>query len=156
MRGTSRRRWSVGRVAGTLAAVAGLLVLGVALSAEKPGAFKVIVHATNPQTSLSRAELSSLFLKKTATWSNGRAAVPVDLVEGSPVREAFTGSVHLKPVAAIKAYWRQQIFAGRSVPPLELRSEAEVVAYVKDDAAALGYVGPDYPTRDVKVLAVSD
>jgi ABC-type phosphate transport system substrate-binding protein len=146
----------MGRLAGTLAALAGFLLLGVVLPAEQRGAFKVIAHSTNPEASLSRAQISSLFLKRTATWPNGRAAIPVDLTDSSSVRDAFTESVHLKPVTAIKAYWRQQIFAGRSVPPLELRSEAEVVAYVKANADAVGYVGRDHPTRDVKVLAVSD
>ena len=143
-------------VACTLAAVAGLLSLGVVVLAEQRVAFKIIVHDSNPQTSLSRAEVSSLFLKKTGTLSNGRPAVPVDLVDNSPVREAFTASIHLKPVAAIKAYWRQQIFAGRSVPPVELRSEAEVVAFVKANVNAVGYVGLDFPTRDVKSLNVAD
>ena len=40
---------------------------------------KVIVHPASGVTALSTAELTSLFLKKTAKFPDGTAAVPVDL-----------------------------------------------------------------------------
>lgn len=148
------KKWSMVMVVGALAAVAVLFALDAALPATEGGAFKVIVNTTNPQTSLLRAGISGLFLKKITVWTNGREVVPVDLVDGSPVRDEFSKVIHQRSVTAVKTYWRQQIFDGRSEPPIELRSEAEVVAFVKDNADAIGYVGLDCPTDDVKVLDV--
>ena len=45
--------------------------------------------------------------------------------------------------AAIVAFWQQQIFSGRDVPPAEKASEKDVIAYVKDHEGAVGYVSPD-------------
>ena len=78
--------------------------------------FKVIVHESNPISSLTRADVSKLFLKK-ATQLNGTTALPIDLVSSNPVRQSFSRYIHRRPVSAIKAYWQQQIFSGRGVPP---------------------------------------
>jgi hypothetical protein len=43
-------------------------------------------------------------------------------------------------VNAIASYWQQQIFAGKDVPPPEQATEADVLAFVRDNAGAVGYV----------------
>jgi len=35
------------------------------------------------------------------------------------IRVAFSKSVHGKSVGAVRAFWQQQIFSGRDVPPPE-------------------------------------
>ena len=102
--------------------------------------FVVVVNAANPVSSLSREDASKLFLKKTMKWSTGAEVVPVDLPEGSAVRDAFTKGVLKKSVGAVKSYWQQQIFSGRGVPPTEKTSDAEVVSFVRSNPHAIGYV----------------
>ena len=41
------------------------------------------------------------------------------------------------------AYWQKMIFSGREVPPPEKTSSAEVVAYVRANRGAIGYVAAD-------------
>jgi hypothetical protein len=43
-------------------------------------------------------------------------------------------------VSAVESYWQQAIFSGRSVPPLEKASDAEVLAFVRANPGAVGYV----------------
>ena len=127
-----------------------LLWHGAALAA----GYKVIVNNANGTSSVAKKDLSQLFMKKTAKWSNGTPVVAVDQTEKSPVREKFTQEVHGKSVAAVKSYWQQQIFSGRDVPPVEKSSDAQVVAFVKQNAGAIGYVGESADTAGVKVVAV--
>jgi ABC-type phosphate transport system substrate-binding protein len=132
-----------------------LMILGAVGGKAGAEAFVVIANAENPAASLAASELSNLFLKKTSQWSGGLPALPVDLGESSPVRESFSRQVHRKGTPAVKAYWQQQIFSGRNVPPPEKSAVRDVVEFVRANRGAVGYVpsGTDLPSG-VKVLDV--
>lgn len=127
-----------------LAAASALLAI-VALT---PGAaraqtsFVVVVNVTNPASSIGRSELAALFTKKEQSWRDGSPAFPVDLAADDPTREAFTAAIHGKSSQAIRAYWQQQIFSGRQVPPPERDSDEQVLAFVRSTVGAVGYVRP--------------
>ena len=71
------------------------------------------------------------------------------------VRE-LGGVVLGKTVSAVKSYWQQQIFAGREVPPVEKTSDAEVIAFVKANRGAVGYVSDTAAVTGVRVLRVDE
>ncbi len=102
--------------------------------------FTVVVHADNPATSIEREQLSRMFLKRVSKWPDGRPAEPIDLATSQPARLSFSASIHKKTVGAIRAFWQQQIFSGRDVPPAEKGSENDVMTYVQEHAGAVGYV----------------
>jgi ABC-type phosphate transport system substrate-binding protein len=134
-----------------------LLALLVAASwhqAALAAGYKVIVNNSNDKSSLAKKELAQLFMKKTPQWSGGTPVVAVDQTDKSAVRERFTLEVHGKSVSAVKSYWQQQIFSGRDVPPVEKSSDAQVIAFVKQNAGAIGYVADGADTSGVKVVAV--
>lgn len=119
-------------------------------------AFRVIVHRSNPLASITRAELSAIYMKRTRSWSDGREIVPVDQPASSPVREHFSRAVHGKNVAYVTRYWQRLIFSGRGIPPRQLQNDAAVLALVKSSRDAIGYIGGDpQPGEGVRVLAVT-
>ncbi|GMU08208.1 hypothetical protein [Corallococcus caeni] len=118
--------------------------------------YKVVVHPSNPVTELSRARLSQLFFKKSTQWDSGATALPVDLNDSSPVRAAFCDEVLKRSLPAVRAFWQQRIFSGRDVPPPELPSENEVLAFVRANPGAVGYVPASTPTPGLKVLTILD
>ena len=120
-----------------------------------PKNFVVIVNSANPVQALSRDQLSKLFLKKTPRWPGGREALPVDLAGRTVVRSSFSEAVHRKSVVAINSYWRQQIYAGRDVPPPAMRSERDVVEFVRSTPDAIGYVSTQAELgRSIKIVTV--
>ncbi len=130
-----------------LATVAGLSVLLAAQGAGGPALhelarieFVVIVNESNPMTDIGRDDLSKIFLKRSTSWPSGKTIVPVDLPIEDASRDAFSRAVLHKTINAVRAYWQQQIFSGRDVPPVEKSSEAEVLTAVKSEADAIGYV----------------
>jgi ABC-type phosphate transport system substrate-binding protein len=126
-------------------------------SAPPAGAtYVVIVNAANPITTIERDELSSIFLKRAARWPDGTRADPIDLPAAEPSRASFSKAVHKKPVGAVRAFWQQQIFSGRDVPPAEKDNEGDVLAYVQEHVAAVGYVSPtaELPAG-VKIIVVT-
>lgn len=116
-----------------------LLVTGIAQVAEAAD-FKIVVNASNPTSSVTRKELSGLFLKKDDTWPDGQPVTAVDLKPDSPIRIEFTTAVHQKKISAIKSYWQRQIFQGKAVPPMERSTDAEVIAFVARNPGGVGYV----------------
>lgn len=136
-----------------IAALVGLLIAARLSVAAEP--FVMIVNAGNPVSALSTQELSSVYLKKTTRWPSGEEIQPVDLKDPSATRESFSHAIHGKSTAAVKAYWQKMIFSGREVPPSEKASDAEVVAFVRANRGAVGYVAAGAPLGEgVKVVKV--
>lgn len=130
-----------------------LLLLVAAVPGRAAEGFQVIVNSGNPVSSLSRDLVSRIFLKKVAKWDSGQAAAPVDQDGGSPVRAAFSKAVHGKSASAVASYWQQQIFAGRDIPPAEKAGDAAVIAFVKNNPGAIGYISGVAPP-EVKVVVL--
>jgi hypothetical protein len=147
-----------------LAAIVAVVVLAlsvplVAAFAEAPlgnapPPYLVIVHPSNPTTSVERKFLAEAFLKKTTRWPHGDVIRPVDLGPDSAVRQRFVRDVMDRSVAAVRSYWQQIIFSGRDVPPPELDSDADVVKFVAKYAGAVGYVSGVANVAGTKVVAV--
>lgn len=116
--------------------------------------YVVIVNPSNDITSVDRDFLADAFLKKTTSWSNGTTIHPVDLPASSPIRRAFSEEVLRRSISEVKGYWQQRIFSGRDVPPPELDSDAEIVAYVLKYDGAVGYVTPGTSLNGAKLISI--
>ena len=121
------------------------LLLADAAGGAEPG-LRVVVNEANPVTSLSREELADLFLKKVSSWGDGTLVLPVDQLERDGILR--------KSSNAVRAYWQQRIFAGRDIPPPERESDGAVLAFVRRNRGAIGYVSAESSTAGVKALTV--
>jgi hypothetical protein len=63
-------------------------------------------------------------------------------------------SVLGRSVGAVETFWQQQIFSGKEVPPPVKASDDDVIAFVKANAGAIGYVSASTSTAGVKVIDV--
>jgi ABC-type phosphate transport system substrate-binding protein len=134
--------------------VAAVLLAVTARIASAAAGYVVIVNKSSAIAKLKRREVAQIFLKKTSKVGNAEV-VPVDLLQGSAVRAEFTKAVLEKSISAVNAYWQQQIFSGKSVPPSEM-SEDDAVAFVRANSGAISYVSPQKVAAGVKVVEVSD
>jgi ABC-type phosphate transport system substrate-binding protein len=116
--------------------------------------YVVVVQTTNPAASVERKFLEDAFLKKITRWPSDTTIRPVDLPASSPVRRRFTEEVLERTLESVKSYWQQRIFSGRDVPPPELDTDDDVVAYVRKHEGAVGYVSGRADVSGVKVLEV--
>jgi ABC-type phosphate transport system substrate-binding protein len=112
-----------------------LIAVAVAMPAHRASAqgYTVIVNAAGPST-LSKSDISRIFLKKST------ALTPVDQAKSSESREAFTRAILGRQLSAVVSYWQQQIFSGGDSPPVEKSSDEDVLAYVRSNPKAIGYV----------------
>jgi ABC-type phosphate transport system substrate-binding protein len=131
------------------------LVVNPAVAAESPAAYKLIVNAANAVTTLSHDDVNRIFLKKTTKWPNGQPVLPVDLPATAAVREAFSKDILKRVPYEVAAYWNQAIFRGQGLPPPTKSSDGEVLAYVRDNPNAIGYVAAAAKIGEgVKVLTL--
>ncbi len=141
--GWSRRRFLVGSVA-----------LCCARLSHASEGFKVVVHPGVGAHSISTSDLGRMFLKQSSRWPDGALIRPVDLNVGSEVRRAFSEEVVGRTVAAVRSYWQQAIFSGRGVPPPELESDADVIAFVSSTVGAIGYVSLGAEIGEARTIEV--
>ena len=121
--------------------------------------FKVVINVENSTSSISKKNLSDCFMKEanTYTWISGQYVVPVDLAATSETRSVFSKKIHGRDVSAVKSFWQRQIFSGRAVPPPEKASDEDVLAFVRSNPGAVGYVSSDAVIgQGVKILEVTD
>jgi ABC-type phosphate transport system substrate-binding protein len=129
-----------------------LFVASVALQAQN---FKVIVNEANATTSLSKKDVSEIFLKTKTSWDDGSKIVPVDQTARSATRAEFSQEIHGRSVGAIRSHWQQAAFSGAGTAPAERPSDAEVIAFVKNNPGAVGYISADADVSGVKVVAIN-
>jgi ABC-type phosphate transport system substrate-binding protein len=130
------------------------IVLSPTPTVKAAAGYQVVVNAANPAPAVTAAQLSRIFLKKATKWDHGAAAIPVDQAADAPVRGEFSRAVHGKPASAVAAYWQQQIFAGRDLPPAEKAGDEAVLAFVRANPGAVGYVSPSATVTGLRVLEV--
>lgn len=118
--------------------------------------FKVVINDSNATTSISKDVLSRCFMKQVQMWISGQPVVPVDQAASSETRKAFSTKIHGRDVSAVKSFWQRQIFSGRGVPPPEKASDEEVLAFVRDNPGAVGYISSSANIGSgVKVLEIT-
>jgi len=147
------RRWAMLGFASLCAAAA----LGFALRSQAQEAapdFRVIAHPSRPSSSVERAFLADAFLKKVTRWADGENIRPADLRPNSAARKRFTEVVLKRSVGAVRSYWQQRIFSGRDVPPPELDSDEDVLAFVAKHPGAIGYVSGAAKIQGVRELSI--
>ena len=140
----------------TILAVSAILMWMVLPGTAAGQDYKVVVNEANTIKDISKQQITRCFMKQTTKWPNGLPVTPVDQAASSAVRESFSNSVLERDVSAVKSYWQRQIFSGRGVPPPEKASDGEVLAFVRANPGAVGYVasGTDLGSG-VKVLIVT-
>jgi ABC-type phosphate transport system substrate-binding protein len=145
--------------------LAGLATVLWAISGQASASSKrelvVIVNKANTAGSISKVELSSIYLGKRKTWATGDIVKPCDLQEPG-VDEEQTSMSHFsakylnKDMPTLKSYWIKMIFSGKGEPPQVFKKAEDVIHVVSEDPASLGYVYSDQVTGSVRVLPVGE
>jgi ABC-type phosphate transport system substrate-binding protein len=130
-------------------------LLGLALSlAIGPATADVVavVSSTSTVTTLSKAQVTDIFLGKVSRFPNGTSAIPIDQAEGSPARDEFYVAYAGKSPAQIKSHWAKIIFTGRGQPPKAAANDSEIRKLIAANPQAISYMERSAVDSSVKVL----
>lgn len=112
----------------------------------------VIVNPKNPAASLSAEQVAAIFLGNATTFPDGGAAALADQPESANIRGDFYQKATGRSAAQVKATWARLTFTGKATPPKELKSDADVKAFVASDPKAIGYVDASAVDGSVKAV----
>jgi ABC-type phosphate transport system substrate-binding protein len=115
-----------------------------------------IVVVVNPSNSLSSAtadEISKVFRGKTSSVA-GASVEPVDQSPDAQARIDFSEKILGRSVNKVVDYWQKRVFAGKGDPPKSVDNDANVIAFVKGNPNAIGYISAGSVSGDVKVIEV--
>jgi ABC-type phosphate transport system substrate-binding protein len=133
------------------------LGLGMAISAwpnMASAAVVAVVSSRSGVSSLSENEVTDIFLGKLNRFPGGEMVSPIDLPEGSEVRDEFYLKFSGKSQAQLKAHWSKVIFTGRGKPPKRVANSAEVKKLLAENPNAIGYIDPADVDSSVKVISI--
>ena len=126
--------------------------LGTCWAASGHAEIVVIVAANSPIVALSPAQVSEIFLCKSAVFPGGAAVVPLDQAEGSSIRLEFYGKTTGKTPELLKAYSSKMIFTGQGEPPREVADSEKIKKLVANNPHYIGYIDKNAVDASVKTV----
>jgi ABC-type phosphate transport system substrate-binding protein len=112
----------------------------------------VIVNPKNSAANLTAEQVAALYLGNASTFPDGSAAALADQPEAAAVRGTFYEKATGRSAAQAKATWARLTFTGKGTPPKELKTDADVKAWVASDPKAIGYVDSSAVDGSVKAV----
>ena len=116
------------------------------------GDVKVIANPSVTASSISIAELRTVFLLQRKILIEGSPVAPV-IGRNGVTTDAFMKRYLNRDIEEVRTYYHL-VFTGKGAMPKQLNSDAEMVDYVARTKGAIGYVGGSTNTVGVKVLVV--
>lgn len=129
-------------------ALAVLLLLPLSLLAD----VLVVTGAKSSSITLSKNQVSDVFLGKVASLPDGSSATPIDQPESNPLRDEFYLKVTNKSAAQAKAHWAKLYFTGRGVPPHECIDSGDVKRILNSTPGAIGYIERSSLDSSVRII----
>jgi ABC-type phosphate transport system substrate-binding protein len=125
-------------------------------SAEAAEDVVVVVSAKSPPIELTNAQVTDIFLGRSARFPDGSRAVPIDLREGTALRQVFYAMFVGRSDAQVKAHWSKIIFTGRGQPPRQVSDADAARALVARTPGTITYLSPFMVDASVRVVARAD
>lgn len=112
----------------------------------------VVVEANSGINELTLDQVINIYLGRHRKLPNGSAAQPVDQPAGESLRAEFYRKLVDKEPSEINAYWARLHFSGKTSPPAQAKSTAEVLKHVIEKPGGIGYL--DRSQADARVRIV--
>lgn len=111
----------------------------------------VIVSKDSNINSISKKELSKIFLAKTKRLPSGEKSIVVENIN-KEYQSKFYKSICNKNEKQLKKYWAKMIFTGRAQPPKKIKSISELIVFVKSNKNAISYIPIEHINKDIKII----
>ena len=110
----------------------------------------VIVNSANNDT-IDAKLIKKIYLGKAKSFPSGGKVKVFSLSSGQADTEQFRQKALKKSNSQFKSYWSKLAFTGKGTPATELNSAEEIIAAVKKNPNAIGFINLADVSSDVKV-----
>lgn len=115
-----------------------------------------LVVVANPSikvSSLSRGEVTRIFLGQSDSFPDGSAAIPLDAADNG--RSSFYTDILKKSPVQMEKYWARMIFTGKSQVPRQLPAN-EIRTRVAETKGAISYIDRANVDASVKIISIHE
>ena len=109
-----------------------------------------VVIANKHMEDLSPSQIRAIYLKKLILIHDTKA-VPINLDARDPLREKFEQHILEMNFDRLQSYWTKEHYLGHR-PPISLKSQESVKAFVKKVDGSIGYIEMDNMDDNLKIL----
>jgi ABC-type phosphate transport system substrate-binding protein len=127
----------------------GLIAIGSSSYSAPVSAVELIVNTDAPKTEISAHTARAIFSMRQLRWANGAPVRVFVLPDDDPVHERFMKSVLGLYPYQLRQLWDRLTFSGLGQAPTQVRSQAEMIAKIRQTPGAIGYV--DALPSDAKI-----
>ncbi|QSX34187.1 hypothetical protein JYB87_02760 [Shewanella avicenniae] len=114
----------------------------------------VVVNKQNPLSSISKQQVTDLFMGRAPYFPSGAAVLKLDAPGGSALRANFYKALVNMTLPEVNAYWARLMFSGRATPPMQVASEPDMVQLIEQNPNAIGYIAAGSENENIKILFV--
>ena len=111
----------------------------------------VIVSKNSNIHTISKKELSKIFLSKTRNLPNGKKSFLVE-IDDKVIKSKFYKEICNKNENQLRKYWTKMIFTGKGQPPKKIKSINEIIKYVANNKNAISYIPSQYINNSIQTI----
>lgn len=112
----------------------------------------VIANKKSYLTGLNKKEITALFLGRRQILKNMQAITLLDQPRDSQLRKDFFRLLNGMSPTQINSYWARLQFSGDTQPPITLSDSQSILAAVKNNPDAIGYIEADLIDNSITVI----
>lgn len=112
----------------------------------------VVVNKQNPITTLTKQQITDLFMGRSPYFPSGAAVMKLDAPGSSLTRQLFYQALVSMSLPEVNAYWARLMFSGRATPPMQVASEQDMLQLVSQNPSAIGYLLEGASSDEIKVI----
>ncbi|HYG32203.1 MAG TPA: hypothetical protein VD810_04350 [Methylophilaceae bacterium] len=133
-------------------ATLGLLLICTAV--EAAAEVVVVVGSNSPIQSLSRHDITDIFLGNATSLPNVGKVIPLDRSEDR-IRAEFYQDYTGRNLPQVKSHWAKNIFTGRGYPPKAVSSIDELKEVLQRYPNAISYINENQADDTLKILKLN-
>lgn len=113
----------------------------------------IIGHPTVPVSTLTKYEISNIFLGKKSVWSDS-TKISFGIQKKNAVHKKFCKEYLNKSPSLFANYWKRKLYSGKGLSPHILDGDQAMIKFVAETTGAVGYVSKNTPLDKVKTISV--
>lgn len=104
-------------------------------------------------STLSKEAIQNIFLGQQTTWEDG-TKIKFAYLQLDPTDKIFLREYMYYTNTRYIRHWRSQVFSGKGEMPPMLKSDEEMLQFIKENKGSIGFVTSGADTGSVKTLSV--
>jgi ABC-type phosphate transport system substrate-binding protein len=100
----------------------------------------VIVHSSNPNTTMSAEDVRSHYMKQKSAWSNGEKIRPVESEMDDTARMLFIAKILKTNATDLERHWLEIKYRSAESPPKRMEDDEGAIKYVGTFKGGIGFV----------------